>query len=106
MRWAFLSAGIVAVVVSPLALAQESLCNPCVDPPPLRPLDNFSSQTATTIVTAEDMRKLGVISVADMVNQLPQPIVEQEVVNSEEVQPSSDEEDGATSEADSQPSDE
>ena len=33
--------------------------------------DDFTATNATVVVTAEDMRNLGVISVADMVNQLP-----------------------------------
>lgn len=33
--------------------------------------DDFSSPTPTTVVTADDMRNLGVISVADMINQMP-----------------------------------
>ena len=36
--------------------------------------DDFSSPNATTVVSAEDMRNLGVTSVADMVNQLPNNI--------------------------------
>ena len=36
--------------------------------------DDFSALTATTVVTADDMRNLGVVSVADMVNQLPNNI--------------------------------
>lgn len=33
--------------------------------------DDFSAPNATTVVTADDMRTLGVTSVADMINQLP-----------------------------------
>lgn len=33
--------------------------------------DDFSSPNATITVTAEDMRNLGVVSIADMINQLP-----------------------------------
>jgi hypothetical protein len=61
--------------------AQESICNPCVDPPIVDSpanrirrndwIDTYRSTSATVIVTAEDMRNLGVTSVAHMVNQLP-----------------------------------
>lgn len=33
--------------------------------------DDFSAPNATAVVTADDMRNLGVISVADMINQMP-----------------------------------
>lgn len=33
--------------------------------------DDFSTPNATTVVTGDDMRSLGVVSVADMINQLP-----------------------------------
>jgi len=36
--------------------------------------DDFNATNATSVVTADDMRTLGVISVADMVNQLPNNI--------------------------------
>jgi outer membrane receptor protein involved in Fe transport len=36
--------------------------------------DDFSALNSTSVVTADDMRTLGVISVADMVNQLPNNI--------------------------------
>jgi outer membrane receptor protein involved in Fe transport len=36
--------------------------------------DDFSSAQATTVVTAADMERLGIVSVADMVNQLPNNI--------------------------------
>jgi outer membrane receptor protein involved in Fe transport len=36
--------------------------------------DDFSAAQATTVVTGDDMRALGVVSVADMVNQLPNNI--------------------------------
>ena len=39
--------------------------------------DDFSSTNATVVVTAEDMRNLGVISVAEMVNQLPSNVASQ-----------------------------
>ena len=36
--------------------------------------DDFSAAQATTVVTADDMKNLGVVSVADMVNQMPNNI--------------------------------
>ncbi|MGW8370091.1 MAG: TonB-dependent receptor plug domain-containing protein, partial [Gammaproteobacteria bacterium] len=36
--------------------------------------DDFTAPNATSVVTGDDMRQLGVISVADMVNQLPNNI--------------------------------
>jgi len=36
--------------------------------------DDFSAAQATTVVTGDDMKALGVVSVADMVNQLPNNI--------------------------------
>src|SRR5690606_33468136 len=33
--------------------------------------DDFSAPNATAVVTADDMRNLGIISVADMINQMP-----------------------------------
>jgi hypothetical protein len=53
------------------ASAQESLCNPCVDPPLIRRNDFNNGPNGTIIIRAEDMRNLGVTSVAEMVSQLP-----------------------------------
>jgi len=39
--------------------------------------DDFTSTNATVVVTAEDMRNLGVTSVAEMVNQLPSNVASQ-----------------------------
>jgi hypothetical protein len=58
-------------------LAQESLCNPCVDPPSTRPPRPDLRRTGSTVtVTAEDMRQLGIIRVADLIAQLPAAAVE------------------------------
>jgi len=60
------------VLASSPGLAQQSLCNPCVDPPSTRrPRPDFITTDSTVTVTAEDMRNLGVITVADLVAQLP-----------------------------------
>jgi hypothetical protein len=59
-----------ALLIAMPGLAQESLCNPCVDPPVRKIQPDFTSPNQTVTVTAEDMRNLGVITVADMVNQL------------------------------------
>ena len=56
-------------------IPDELRCEECPWDAPVRiRRDKFTSPNATTIVTAEDMRSLGVISVADMVNQLPNGI--------------------------------
>jgi hypothetical protein len=67
-----LALSLLLAALPSVGAAQESLCNPCVDPRlrPMRPFE-FSSPGARSVVTAEDMRKLGVISVADMIRQLP-----------------------------------
>lgn len=58
-------------------LAQESLCNPCVDPPVNRiRRSDFAPPGSTVTVTAEDMRNLGVTSVAEMIAQLPSNVPE------------------------------
>jgi hypothetical protein len=72
MRWFFPSVGIVLMTSATVSQAQGSLCNPCVDPPTIR--RDFSIADSTTVVTAEEMRSLGVVSVADMVKQLPNNI--------------------------------
>ena len=43
--------------------------------------NDFSAPNATTVVTADDMRALGVISAADMVNQLPKNISSVELLS-------------------------
>jgi hypothetical protein len=55
------------------ASAQDSLCNPCVDPPRIRRDLSIeaSGPNGTIIVTSEQMRNLGITSVAEMVSQLP-----------------------------------
>lgn len=60
----------LAATISATASAQESLCNPCVDPGRIR-RDDFQQTNSTVTITAEDMRNLGVTSVAEMVAQLP-----------------------------------
>ena len=60
----------LALILSAVASAQESLCNPCVDPARIR-RDDFQQTNSTVTITAEDMRNLGVTSVAEMVAQLP-----------------------------------
>jgi hypothetical protein len=75
--------------------AQQSLCNPCVDPPLNRPLTapgglqlqrNYGNPNPTTIVTSEDLRRIGIVSVADMIEQLPnniQSVVPEDVASDE-----------------------
>jgi hypothetical protein len=65
------------MLIAAPAVSQESLCNPCVDPPVngiRRP--DFMQTNSTVIITAEDMRNLGVTSVAEMVQQLPSAAAE------------------------------
>lgn len=75
MRRTVVSSLVLIVVPFLAASAQESLCNPCVDPPVNRiRRDQFIDSNgigSTITVTAEDMRNLGITSVADMINQLP-----------------------------------
>ena len=71
----FISGLALAATLCAAASAQESLCNPCVDAPVNRiRRDDFQRTNATVTVTAEDMRNLGVTSVADMVAQLPSDV--------------------------------
>jgi hypothetical protein len=50
----------------------ELLCEQCPWDAPVRiRRGDFTPSNATTVVTADDMRNLGVISAADMINQLP-----------------------------------
>jgi hypothetical protein len=58
------------------AVAQDSLCNPCYDPPVNFHERRIIGEPAsgirnTTVITAEEMRNLGIRSVADRVNRLP-----------------------------------
>jgi hypothetical protein len=73
MRWltAFVTVAAIAASTPALAQEQESLCNPCVDAPINRiNRGGFQPLTpGTTVITAEQMRSLGVVSVADMVRQ-------------------------------------
>ena len=61
----------IVVLPATVGLTQESLCNPCVDGPEMfqTPRRDFSSPNATTVITADEMRRLGVISVVDLVDQ-------------------------------------
>src|SRR5262245_42027132 len=74
-------ASLALAIVPFLAVsAQESLCNPCVDPPVngIR-RDDFTDPTRTNetvIISAEDMRNLGINSVSDMIMQLPTRVAE------------------------------
>jgi uncharacterized protein YndB with AHSA1/START domain len=58
------------VVASGNLLAQDSLCNPCVDPR-MRPGSGYPSVTPGRNVTAEELRSLGLVRAADMLAQLP-----------------------------------
>jgi hypothetical protein len=52
---------------------QDVLCEQCPFDAPVRQIrrGEFSPSRSTTVITAEDMRAMGVISVADMIRQLP-----------------------------------
>jgi len=78
MRALSVSVGALLALSAAAALAQESLCNPCVDPPVIR-RDNFVSPGATNVIRAEDMRNLGVVSVADLIDQLQRRSEEEQV---------------------------
>ncbi len=73
MHRILLTSLVLTLVPFVAALAQESLCNPCVDPPLIGRdgFNEFNRTNRTITVTPADMRRLGVTSVADMVNQLP-----------------------------------
>lgn len=49
-----MSLAAAAMIVSPLGIAQESLCNPCVDPPMPR-RQEFVSPTDVGVITIEEM---------------------------------------------------
>ena len=70
MRSKHLLFALVAFCGSSAALSQ-SICNPCVDPPIRIERPEFLSPGETRVITAAEMMELGVISVADMINQLP-----------------------------------
>ena len=78
MRRIVLSSLALTVVPFLAASAQESLCNPCVDAPVNRirrgDFIDINGTNRTITVTAEDMRNLGITSVADMINQLPSAV--------------------------------
>lgn len=62
--------GVAALLSAGPALAQ-SLCNPCVDPPTNGTTIRSPGSSPTNVITAQEMQELGVVSVADMINQLP-----------------------------------
>ena len=64
MRWLCLSVGIQAMLISEVGPGQ-SICNPCVDPPTIPRIDSPS-------IRRDDPGSLRVVSVADMVTELPQ----------------------------------
>jgi hypothetical protein len=53
---------------------RELLCEQCPFDAPVSPSRRFdySIYSATTVITADEMRSLGVVSVADMISQLSQ----------------------------------
>lgn len=69
---------VVLALLPSFAAAQGTLCNPCVDPGVGSPGQQFRNadplSRATRTVTAEDMRRLGIVSAADMLRQLPQNV--------------------------------
>lgn len=70
MRFFCSLVGSAATLVSAIGLAQEPLCNPCVDPPVRERSALPTSGTDSNVITADDIRTLGVISIGDVVNQL------------------------------------
>ena len=72
MRWIFLPLSAIGITAVPaMAQEQESLCNPCIDPPIRTERPEFRSPSEVDVITPAEMRMIGVIDVADMVNQLP-----------------------------------
>ena len=59
---------------------RDLYCEQCPFDAPVRPIrrDGISTRGSTTVITAEDMRAMGVISVADMIGQLPANSVAEE----------------------------
>src|SRR5690606_20468371 len=66
----------VAVIVSPLGVAQESLCEPCVDPPMPRRHDS-SNPSEVSVITTESMNELGVRSIEAILNSYPKFVPEE-----------------------------
>jgi hypothetical protein len=58
---------------------RELLCEQCPFDAPVRTIrrDEFSAPQFRQVITAEDMRALGVISVSDMINQLSNRMTEE-----------------------------
>lgn len=63
----------LVVVVLPSLAAAQSLCNPCVDPSVGWPrlYDNAGTASMTKSVTADDLLRLGLVTAADMLAQVP-----------------------------------
>lgn len=85
MHWLCQSARAVAIATAtaPLSLAQESLCSPCVDPPVRHEIDH------------SDTSPISIISVIDLINQLPQKVAEETSSRQEESAGDSDDPDAA-----------
>ena len=85
--------------------AQESLCNPCVDPPIIRrpvQIEYAGPGERTRVITGAEMRALGVVSVADMVNQLRQAATAEPALQTDaEAEPAATEAKPADTEAES-----
>jgi len=63
--------GAILFATSTSGWAQDSLCNPCVDPPLREQRGLPGSWTERSVVSPDDMRRLGIISIEEMRNQLP-----------------------------------
>ncbi len=104
MRWIYAVVGCAAIMAPPLASAQESqesLCNPCVDPPHMMHprLQDFGSPDAVQVITAEDLRNLGLVSVTDMIMQMSLAVTDETTPDPEEVDVSPDVEDAEGADA-------
>ncbi|HEX6994547.1 MAG TPA: hypothetical protein VF339_10425 [Gammaproteobacteria bacterium] len=73
---AIIAIAAVALIVSPKGVSQESLCDPCVDPP--RPTRHDSaSPSETSVGTSEDLNRLGGTSIDAVLRQLPKFFAEE-----------------------------
>ena len=82
MRCTVSFAGAVAILVPLVALGQETLCNPCVDPPLGPRTENFRTSTTPpvfTVVEPED--------VIDVHNDSPETESAEQAPTSQEVEP-------------------
>lgn len=70
MRLSIVLLGAAALLPAATSIGQDSLCNPRVDPPS-HLLQDDSIYRSTSVFRAEDLQRLGIPSVADMVRQLP-----------------------------------